>query len=208
MEIRAVRIGDKYGPEYEDYLKSKLPNIKFLNKEKNGLSLQWNKLHFFNLDINEPICVIDIDILLINNYMEIFNYPIQPGEFLSMRQWWDPNSKSEINGGFYKFYPKDTKYIYNKIMENPRYWMNYFILNGTKPGPINGEENFVEMMVKEKLNLKFIPDEWCCRMKEDKRFLIRQNRLSSLNYVYLDKFNPSIKLVHFNGLNNPVKNIK
>jgi hypothetical protein len=207
MEIRAVRIGERYGPEYEDYLKSKLPNIQFLNEEKDNLLLQWNKLHFFNLDIDKPVCVIDIDISLINDYMEIFNYPIQPGEFLSIRQWWDPNSKSELNGGFYKFYPKDTKYIYDKMMENPTYWMNYFIKNGAKPGPINGEENFVEMMVKQKLDLKFIPDEWCCRMKEDKKFLSKQNRLSSLDYVYLGGFNPSIKLVHYNGLNNFSKDI-
>jgi len=208
MEIRAVRIGNKYGPEYEAYLKSKIPNIQFINEERDGLKLQWNKVHFFNLDINEPVCVIDIDILLINDYMDIFNYPIQPGEFLSMRQWWDPNSKSEINGGFYKFYPKDTKYIYDTMMQSPEYWMNYFIQNGDKPGPVNGEENFVEKMVKQKLKLKFIPDEWTCRMKEDKKFLAKMNNLSSLPYVYLGEYNPKIKLVHFNGLNNFVQYIK
>ena len=29
-KVLAVRIGDRYGPEYEDYLKSKIPNIDFV----------------------------------------------------------------------------------------------------------------------------------------------------------------------------------
>ena len=30
MKIVAVRIGDKYGPEYEKYLESKLPQHEFI----------------------------------------------------------------------------------------------------------------------------------------------------------------------------------
>ena len=186
MEIRAVRIGNRYGPEFEDYLKEKLPGIQFLNENKDGLWYQWNKLHFFNLDIDEPICVIDIDIILQNDYMDIFNYPIKRGELLTLRQWWDPNSKSELNGGFYKFYPKDVKYIYEKLMEDKKYWMNYFIANGTKPGPFNGEENFVEMMAKEKLNIKYIPDAWCNR-----------NKIANMT-------DPELRLIHYTGFANYV----
>ena len=30
MKIVAVRIGDRYGPEYEEYLESKLPEYEFI----------------------------------------------------------------------------------------------------------------------------------------------------------------------------------
>jgi hypothetical protein len=35
-----------------------------------------------NLDIDEPICVIDIDIILINDYKKLFDFPILPGQFV------------------------------------------------------------------------------------------------------------------------------
>lgn len=184
MEIRAVRIGNRYDERYEDYLKLRLPEIKFLNENKEGLWYQWNKIHFFNLDIDEPVCVIDIDLELMNDYMDIFNYPIERGEFLTMRQHWDPNSKAILNGGFYKFYPKDTKYIYERMMEAPEYWMRYFIDIGVKPGPFNGEENFVEMVASERLKIKYIPDNWC-------------SRNTTADYA-----NKELRLVHYTGLDN------
>ena len=76
VKVYAVRVGNRYGPKYEDYLRSKIPNIQFLNEEKENFKLQWNKLHFFNLNLDEPICVIDIDIKLINEYQKLFDYPI------------------------------------------------------------------------------------------------------------------------------------
>ena len=36
------------------------------------------------LDIDEPICVMDIDVLLVNDYKKVFDYPIQRGEFVAM----------------------------------------------------------------------------------------------------------------------------
>lgn len=191
MEVKvfAVRIGNRYGPEFETYLQQKIPHISFIRENADGLWYQWNKLRFFNLDLDEPVCVIDIDITLHNDYMDIFNYPINRGELLTLRQHWDPNSKSELNGGFYKFYPKDTRYIYERMMSNPRHWMYYFIKNGIKPGPFNGEENFVEMVAKERLDIKYIPDEWCDR-----------NKTADLN-------NKNLRLVHFTGLANYVTHL-
>ena len=46
VKVYAVRVGTKYGPEYETYLKDKLPSIEFLNKEEHPFILQWNKLRF------------------------------------------------------------------------------------------------------------------------------------------------------------------
>ena len=71
MKIVTVRIGNKYGPEYETYLEKKLPEHEFIWVRKpiqDNVHLQWNKMYGMNLDINETICVMDIDILLINDY--------------------------------------------------------------------------------------------------------------------------------------------
>lgn len=201
VKVFAVRVGNKYGPEYEDYLKSKL-DITFLNEEKENFMLQWNKIHFFNLDIDEPICVIDIDIELINDYHKIFEYPIERNDFLSMRSWWetDPNA-CELNGGFYKFYPKDTKFMYNLFRYEKRFWERYFIdVKKLKPGPVAGEENFVDFAVRKfGLNLRFIPDQWTCRWVKNptSKWLSKINRKYPGKYVKLDKFNDDVKLLHY-----------
>ena len=105
MKIYALRIGDKYGPEYETYIKSKLKDydLTIVNEPFDPrVALQWNKMFFMALDIDEPICVIDIDLVLINDYKKIFDYPIKKGQFLGMRQWWDNTDVQLINGGFFK----------------------------------------------------------------------------------------------------------
>lgn len=204
MEIKvfAVRVGDRYNIEYEKYLKSKIPQITFLNEELEDFKLQWNKLHFFNDDSEEPICVIDIDIQLINEYEKLFEYPIKKGEFLTIDSWW--SDTRPINGGFYKFYPQDTKFIYEEFKKNKTYWEEYFIKNGTKPGPVNGEEDFVYKIVKDKMKLKYLPASWATMMKikPDRGQLRRLNKKYSKEYVYLgNKFHDDIKFVHYLDLN-------
>ena len=71
MKIFAVRIGDKYGSEYENYLENKLSDYEMVWIRKpydDRVTLQWNKMNVMNLDIDEPVCVIDIDVLLTGNY--------------------------------------------------------------------------------------------------------------------------------------------
>ena len=200
VKVYAVRVGNRYGIEFEKYLKDKIPDIEFLNEEREGFKLQWNKLHFFQLDIDRPICVIDIDIDLINDYTKIFEYPIQRGEFLTLDCWWD---NRPINGGFYKFYPSDVKFVYDEFKKNKDYWERYFIENGTKPGPVNGEEDFVYHMVKDVLEVKYLPGTWATKMKSkpDRKELIQLNRKYPGKYLYLDKFNQDIKLIHYLDLN-------
>ena len=73
MKLVTVRIGEKYGPEYETYLEKKLPDYEFIWVRKpieDNVILQWNKMYVINLDIDEPICVMDIDILLVNDYQD------------------------------------------------------------------------------------------------------------------------------------------
>ena len=202
VKVFAVRIGDRYNIEHEKYLKNKISNIEIINEAKEDFKLQWNKLHFFNSDLDEPICVIDIDIQLINEYQKLFEYPIERGEFLTIDSWW--SDIRFINGGFYKFYPKDTQYIYEEFKKNKLYWEEYFIKNGLKPGPVNGEEDFVWEMVKHKLKVKYLPSSWATMMKidPDKKYLKDLNKKYSKEYVYLgNKFNDDVKFVHYLGLN-------
>ena len=82
MKIIAVRIGDRYGPEYETHLESKLPEYEFVwirEPIRDDIVLQWNKMYGMNLDIDEPVCVVDIDVLLVGEYKKVFEYPIKYG---------------------------------------------------------------------------------------------------------------------------------
>ena len=223
MKILAIRIGDKYGPEYETYLERKLPNHEFIwvrEPYDTGVVLQWNKMWGMQMDIDEPICVIDIDILLVNDYEKVFDYPVKHGQFLAMPGWWRDTEKSgyEINGGFFKYYPKDCKYIFDKFMSDPNYWQHYYINNGTTKGPVNGEQYFVEDSVKEKLELITLPKAWFTRWVTDEsinygknmtkwkvELTNKYNDITGNDYIYLGgEFHEDIKFVHFtHSLNKP-----
>ena len=168
MKIFAVRIGEKYGPEYETYLERKLSKYEIIwirEPYDSRVELQWNKMWAMQQDIDEPICVMDIDVLLVNDYEKIFEYPVEHGQFVAMPGWWRDTKKEgyKINGGFFKYYPKDCKYIYEKFMSDVYGWQRYYIDNGTTNGPVNGEQYFVEDSVNERLELITLPDEWFTR---------------------------------------------
>jgi hypothetical protein len=215
MKIFAVRIGDRYGPEYEEYLEKSLPEYEFVWIRKpihEKVLMQWNKMYAMNTGIDEPVCVMDIDILLINDYKKIFEYPIQRGEFLSIPGWWRDTKKEgySLNGGFFKYYPTDCQYIYDKFMSNIDYWQTYYIKNGVTKGPINGEQYFVEDSVKEKLQLKLVSNSWVARWcaTEDvinkslslwqSEISAKYKKLTGNDYLYLGgEFHSDIKFVHF-----------
>lgn len=223
MIVYCVRIGDKYGPEYEEYVEKKLMgyDIRWIrNPYDTRVVLQWNKMLPMSLDIDEPVCVIDIDLFFINDYKALFEYPIEKGEFLAIPGWWRGEEDYKINGGFFKYYPKDCRYIFDKFMSDPNYWQRYYIENGTTVGPVNGEQYFVEDSVKEQLKLKLIPEAWVTRWATEKaieysdwdtfdawstRMNLEYMRLTGNKYCYIEgEFNPDIKLVHFtNSINKP-----
>lgn len=224
MKIVAVRIGDRYGPEYEEYLESKLPEYEFVwvREPINPIvQLQWNKMYGMTLDIDEPICVMDIDVLLINDYKKIFEYPIERGQFLAAPGWWrwgfeDLETRFTINGGFYKYYPKDCKYIYDKFMNDPMHWQTIYIKEGFTSGPINGEQHFINDSVNEGLELVKLPNDWFCRMEareEHKSYVAKMNtrfkEATGHGYAYLGgEFWPTIKFVHFTHMANHPRNWK
>ena len=220
MDIIAVRIGDKYGPEYEEYLNKKLSkyNIQWIHEPyDNRVTLQWNKMWGMQLDQDEPICVIDIDVLLINDYEKIFDFPIERGQFVAMPGWWRNDSDTyKINGGFFKYYPKDCLYIYEKFMKDIPYWQSYYIKNGQTTGPVNGEQYFVEDSVKERLELITLPNKWFTRWIADDKVIDFKNnstwqysmtkryeKTTGNTWIYLgDEFHPDIKFVHFTNHRN------
>lgn len=217
MKIYCVRIGDRYGPEYEDYINKKLSDyeVVWIREPINSeVKLQWNKMYPMSLNLQEPVCVIDIDILLVNNYKELFEYPISAGEFIAIPAWWKDSSGYEINGGFFKYYPKECNYIYKEFINNINYWQNYYILNRTTVGPVNGEQYFVEDMISKKLKLKIVPISWVARWStgynltetEYQRWQFDINdkycQLTDNDYLFLDEFHPDIKLVHFTHSHN------
>lgn len=233
IDVVCVRIGNKYGPEYETYLEGKLSKHCKLHWIREpyapGVQLQWNKMLPMSWDINRPVCVMDIDVLLVNDYMEVFSYPISSGEFLAMPDWWGVDHARrgwKINGGFFKYYPSDCRYIYDTFMRDPHYWQQYFIKTGHTTGPVNGEQNFVEWFVKDQLQLKTLPKAWFTRwcsermhsmtLVEEEDFphkaakwhahmtkLYREH--TGNEYIYLGgEFHPDIKMVHFtNFMNKP-----
>ena len=158
--VHCVRIGNRYGIKHEDYIESKLAGypINWIREPfDKGISYQWNKMLPMSYKSDKPVCVIDIDILLENDYMKLFDYPIERGEFLSIPSWWKDSEGYTLNGGFFKYYPIDCNYIYEKFMSDPEKWKKHYIMNKTTIGPVNGEQYFVEDSVKERLNLRLVP---------------------------------------------------
>lgn len=229
MKVFCVRIGDKYGPEYEKYIEAKLRKYEVVwirEPFDPRIQLQWNKMLPMSLDIGEPVCVIDIDLILINDYERIFEFPIKRGQFIGAPDWWRSDQTWTLNGGFFKYFPSDCRYIYDVFMDDPLKWQQFYIANGTTTGPVNGEQYFVERMVKYRLELVLFPDQWITRWTSERthelslvgdmtpeqielmwaKHMNDQYRARTGNpYVYLGgEFHPDVKMVHFtNFVNKP-----
>lgn len=212
MKVYCLRIGNKYGPEYEKYINKKLKkyDVVWIRKPYDKrIALQWNKMQCMALKDKEPIVVLDIDVILTGNYKKLFDYPIKRGEFLSIPAWWGAHKEWKMNGGFQKYYPQDCKYIYDIFMENPQKWHMHYIRQGLTIGPVNGEQFFVEEHVKQKLKLKFVPESWVTRYTNDddinSEIEKKYKDVTGEDYLLKnEKFNKNIKLVHFTtSLNKP-----
>lgn len=223
MRIFCVRIGDKYGHEYEEYLERKLPEYDFTwirEPFMDGVALQWNKMSVMGMDIDEPVVVMDIDMILVGDYKKVFDYPIDRGQFLAIPGWWRNTDTYKINGGFFKYYPSDTKDLYHAFIGDISHWQNRWIKNGTTVGPVNGEQYFVEEGI-ERLGLELItlPDSWFTRWatseiveQQWESYNSWQHEMTKLykektgnEYIYMGgEFHPDIKFVHFtHSLNKP-----
>ena len=212
MKIYCLRIGNKYGPEYEDYINEKLKDYEVIwirEAPRKDIPLQWNKINLMNLDIDEPIVALDIDVILTGNYKELFDYPVQRGELVGIPQWWSSRYPQwKLNGGFQKYYPKDCKFIYDIFYENPKHWMMHYIREGLTIGPVNGEQFFVEEHAKKKLKVTSVPSKWVTRWTADdginNAITDKFKDISNKKLFSNDEFHDDIKLVHFTtSLNKP-----
>ena len=64
-------------------------------------------------------------------------------------------------GGFYKFYPEDTRYVYETFRQDSNIGSFHYIDQGITVGPVNGEMNFVEDMVRGHRDNSITKDEVC-----------------------------------------------
>ena len=217
MKIFAVRIGSKYGIEYENYINDKLSDydIHWIKEPFDPkVKLQWNKILPMSYKTDKPVCVIDIDIELINDYKQLFEYPVERGQFLSIPGWWKDTEGYTINGGFFKYYPIDCNYIYNKFISDIDYWQDYYIKNGTTVGPVNGEQHFIEDSVRGKLDIITCPPSWVARwtsgysLTQDQmlswQFYINKKyqEVSGNDYLHLGQFHEDVKMVHYTHSQN------
>lgn len=225
MRIFCVRIGDKYDIRYEEYLNKKIEDIGYKitwirEPFDDRVMLQWNKLQVMQTRIDEPVVVMDIDLLLTNNYCELIEYPINDDEFLLLPAWWNTSDKFAFNGGFQKFVPKNCNYIFKEFMSRPLYWQGYYIQEGMTIGPVNGEQFFVVEQARKQLKVKTIPDSWVCRWSSEE-FINTVRNMSYEDYIRNEnenyanicngatlydgvEFNTDVKLVHFtHTLNKP-----
>jgi len=210
VKIFCVRIGNKYGPEYEDYINSKLVGHEVIwirEPFHPHVPLQWNKMQVFGMDIDEPVIVMDIDKLLINDYDEVINYPCARGDFVSIPYWWNFNGTPfKMSGGSYKFWPSTTRHIYEKFISDIPYYTNYYIKAGLTIGPVNGEFMFVQDSLYG-MNVKLMPDAWFTRWISDPDISTQQiedKYLDITGNVLYDghDFHRDIKLVHFTRSTN------
>lgn len=231
MKIFCVRIGNKYDQRYEDYIERKLKgyDITWIREPfDKSVQMQWNKMLPMSLNLEEPVCVIDIDILLTHDYHQLFEYPIKRGQFLAAPNWWN-ETHIDLNGGFFKYYPKDCNYIFDAFMKNPLYWQRKYIEAGLTSGPINGEQFFVRDLAEQELEVIRLPAAWFTRWttmrvhemsvkyEPDETALIYEKNLTDLykkitGNEYLCRpmgnglvdFHPDIKFVHFtHTINKP-----
>jgi len=225
VRIFCVRIGDKYDIRYEEYLNKKIEDIGYKitwirEPFDDRVMLQWNKLQVMQTKIDEPVVVMDIDLLLTNNYRELIEYPINDDEFLLLPAWWNTSDKFAFNGGFQKFVPKNCNYIFKEFMSRPLYWQGYYIQEGMTIGPVNGEQFFVVEQARKQLKVKTIPDSWVCRWSSEE-FINTVRNMSYEDYIRNEnenyanicngatlydgvEFNTDVKLVHFtHTLNKP-----
>ena len=206
-KVLAVRIGDRYGPEYEDYLKSKIPNIDFVRTSDCRFKLQWNKVGFMDLPTDDPIVVIDIDILLMNDYMELIEYPIEKGQFLGLQSWWADTAHTgySLNGAFYKYYPKDCKYIYKKLCSDPQYWMHHYIGAGITHGPVNGEQHFVQNQLElHDTNVSMFPEKHIVKWHKDDYYIQTciehdYKKWTGNKYLLDEDWHEDVKVIHYAG---------
>ena len=178
--------------------------------------LQWHKLKFHKINFGgiptgEKCLILDIDWIVTGNLDEILGYDLPERTFGCFERWWSNLTHlCKINGGFQMFYMGDTHPLWTTFNKTPQYWQEYYIKNGLADGPVNGEQNFIDMHVL--IDREWLPMEWFAKYEEVKLKGLQSNWSSKVGIAdpfYMGgEFHETIKMVHFSDADNNMELVK
>jgi hypothetical protein len=192
---------------YTTYDKSEFgKHIEVIPIENDDGRRQWHKVDFFNMAPEGQVCFVsDLDWTFVDDVTDIFNQHVSPNELVAPYRWWT-RWKGEgftINGGLYKFNGGDFKCIPETFHTSPRYWMQRYIIDlMVALPPINGEQNFVDEIIRQrggKLS-HFEPRNSFARKPKDRDHAVEYNELYlsefQEDWLWLgDEFNPNVRMI-------------
>lgn len=207
--VLSLKVGTKYSAEDVNCL----PVDICLTDDPTGLTcdyvmveekdewkkLQWNKTSFFRenfggLENGTEVIVMDIDQEILD-FQSIVDYPYK--SFCSFRRWW-MTEHGQMSGGLYKFRVGEHSVVDSTFTP---YWQEYWVARGLVRPPVNGEQNFVEMVLGNKV--EFFPDSWATKWtSSDTRNRMIQEDFHSLTGGVLrlgDEWDENIKIIHYCG---------
>lgn len=179
----------------------------FINKNDTWKKLQWHKTSFFRENYNgitngTEIIVCDIDIQILQNIDDLVDFPCNG--FCGARRWW-MLEYGQLSGTWYKF--KAGKYA-NVDTKFSSYWQEYWVKNKLVAPPVNGEQNYVEMCIKD---IQYFPDTWFTKWtnNDQRNYQLQYDFYKLSNEILYDGkyFHDDIKIVHYAGHSNINKEI-
>jgi hypothetical protein len=199
IDICVTHFGNKYSSKYIVNLENGISrnysgdfNLIIKTDCPNG---HWDKISF--LECDKPRIIMDIDFVINGNLDDLINYKVAPNSLAAFPRWWRQGG-CKINGGFYKVNPgSNILNIVDKFYSDPEFWIEHYgKLVGT---PGMGEQNFIEDSV---YYLDYLPGSWLGIHTEgsaryNKNILNKYYDSYGLPLMKQNKFNDSIKLIHF-----------
>lgn len=161
---------------------------------------QWYKVDFFRpgfITTDEPVIVMDLDWIILNDITGIVNQPIIPTQFATVHGWWRTSARRlKINGGMYKFFPNTLGKAYNIFYSNPQFWQRtYFGVN-----KIQGEQDFVTDVVPLTHEIVLFPSHKICRSSQhhstNTRYAETYQLLFGEPLIDKDVINKRVALLH------------
>lgn len=166
---------------------------------------QWHKVDFFNMAPVGQVCFIsDLDWTFVGDVTDIFSAPVSSGELVAPHRWWTRGKGRgyTINGGLYKFIGGDHKYIPDTFYQDTEYWMMKYIRMRLALPPVNGEQNFVDQMLRVNGGTikYFEPQDAFGRVPPDHEHAIEYNLLYSSTFgedwLWMGgEFNPKVRMI-------------
>ena len=108
------------------------------------------------------------------------------------------------------FHMGDTDHLWQKFIEDPSYWQEYYVSNGLAEGPVNGEQNFIDNHIN--IKRQYLPKEWFGKYYDKEMDYIQSRWLYYIDkhsVFYLNEFfDERVKMIHFANANNLIENYK